>query len=68
MEVQEGLGVQEVELLLNGVNVKIEVLEEGTANVENPFPGYHVRKLLCYIDGKLCRVTSRTSKQNEHGN
>ena len=58
MEIREELSVAEVELLLNGVDVRIEKLV-GTAFMEQPFTANHVRSSIVRIDGELYIVTQR---------
>lgn len=65
--IQEGIDVATAELLLNGVDVKIEVIE-GKTQKKIPFPGYHTRSTLVIIDGLLCRVTTRHGKKDRFGN
>ncbi len=66
-EIPEGLSVAEVEMMLNGVAVKIEELE-GKVQTEPPYNGQHIRSTICMIDGKLCRVSVRTGPKNKFGN
>jgi len=60
--------VGQVELMLNGVKVIAVEELEGKLQEFPPFNGKHSRQLLCYVDGKLCRVTTVTGNKDQFGN